>query len=206
MKLQTLIKGDTAAKLERAEEDLAATDAAIASAQQERLAKLLDGTADDIAELDRKIIDQHRVAAVYRERIAGLQSRLATEQTAEREKRRQQAIKVVEAMLPARAQIVAEIEAAIKALPSLFSKLSSWRDKFVKQYPIADVEFPYAHSIDSDRVLRIVIDALRNIRAEDFHERIDGLAASEAEQHAALVADLKANAPDVSTDTNSEAA
>jgi hypothetical protein len=52
-------------------------------------------------------------------------------------------------------------------LPGLFAKLEAWRARFIKEYPIADVELPLAHYLDDDRVLRHVADALRAIRIED---------------------------------------
>jgi len=144
--------------------------------------------------IDGSIKVNQRAVEILDRRIAALEARLADEEAAEWAGRRQQAIKTVEAMMPARTQIVAEIEAAVKAIPGLFEKLSAWKAKFIKQYP-PDLEFPYAHFIDSDRLLRNVQAALRNPLGEDVHEVIDGLAASEAEQHADLIADLKARSP-----------
>jgi hypothetical protein len=46
----------------------------------------VDSEASEIDVLDRRIVDQHRVAAVFRERIAGLESRLAIEQAEQRAK------------------------------------------------------------------------------------------------------------------------
>ena len=207
MGLPALLKrSGVGAKLERAEAELAKCDAAIIELRAKLSA--LDPEADDFATtaqaLNAQISLAEKSVSILIIQIAGLEHKVGVEQAAEKERRRQAAIKVVEAMLPDREKIVGEIEAAIKALPSLFQKLSAWRAKFVRQYPIADVEFPYAHFIDSDRVLRIVVEALRNIRAEDFHERIDGLAASEVKQHEALIADLRGGSPDPAR--NSEAA
>ena len=195
MKLPALISSNTAAKLEKAKAERDRVTATVA----ELRAKLdsFDVGSDDYGAasltLDGHIRVHERAIEVSDRQIAGLETVLRDEEHRAAKARRAAGIVVVEKMLPEREKIIAEIETAIKTLPHLFEKLVAWRAKFVRQYPIADVEFPYAHFIDSDRVLRIVVDALRNIRAEDFHERIDGLAASEAEHHAALIADLKAN-------------
>jgi hypothetical protein len=173
-----LIGSNTATKLEKARTDRAKLVVTIA----ELRAKLagLDVGSDDYGAasltLDGQIRVRERALEVSDRQIAGLEALHREEELRAAMARRAVAIKAVEQMLPEREKIIAEIETAIKSLPRLFEKLSSWRAKFVKHYPVADVEFPYAHFIDSDRVLRIAVEALRNVRAEDFHERIDGLA------------------------------
>src|SRR5262249_5159357 len=94
-------------------------------------------------------------------------------------------------MLPDRVKIVAEIEATVKSIPGLFEKLEAWHAKFIKNYPSEALEYPYAHYLDTDRILRTVLAAFRSIRSEDVLEGIDGLAADEAKHHAELIADLR---------------
>jgi hypothetical protein len=85
LKLPAIIKRDTAGALAKANEDLAATEAQIPALQSERLKKLLDAEPGEIERIDQHIADQHRAATVFRDRIAGLEQRLAEERAAQRE-------------------------------------------------------------------------------------------------------------------------
>jgi len=180
--------------LDRARADRDKAEVAISELQSKRDA--LDVEADDYATarraFDERIAVQDGMLRIINNQIAGLEAKAAAEQRAAAALRRTAAIKQVESMLPDRVKIVAEIEAAIKSMPGLFRKLEAWHTKFIEQYP-ADVERPYEFFISTDRILQNVQAALRTIRIEDVFEGIDGLAASEAKQHAELILDLQQN-------------
>jgi hypothetical protein len=171
------------------------TLATIAELQSKRDA--LDVEADDYAKerraFDEYIAVQEGILRIVNDQAARLEIKVADEERSAAAARRAAAIKAVESMLPERVKIVEQIEAAVKSLPGLFEKLEAWHAKFIKQYPAADVEYPHAHYLDGDPILRHVQAALRTIRIEDVHEGIDGLAADAVKQHAELIADLQQN-------------
>jgi hypothetical protein len=183
-----------AAKLDRAIAERDKLTAAIADLESKRDA--LDVEADDYAK-ERRALDEYIAVRSASLRIVGdqivqLDAKVAAEERAAAAARRAQGIKWVEAALPERVKIVAEIEAAVKGLPSLFAKLAAWRAKFIERYPRSDVELPFAYHIDDERVLTDVLAALHTIRIEDV-QAISGLADNEARHHADLIADLQQN-------------
>jgi hypothetical protein len=91
------IRRDTAALLERANEDLAAVETGIVRLQAERAAKLLTISPAEVALLDARIADQERAATVFRDRAAGYEQRL----DAERQERAEQRYREVVAKMPA---------------------------------------------------------------------------------------------------------
>lgn len=194
MNLPAIIKGNAAAKLERARTERGKVEALLAELRTKRDA--VDVAADDYAtayeSLDAKVAAQERALVIVATQIEHLQVKAADEAAAAAAVRRAQAIRQVEAMLPERLKIVAEIERAIQGIPALFARLDRWQRDFVKRYP-ADVEHPYLHFIDPDRVLQNTLSALRAIRVEDAGEAITGLAANEAVHHAELIEDLTNN-------------
>jgi hypothetical protein len=191
MKLPAIIKS-AAIKLDKARAGRAKAEAAVAELQSKLDA--LDVEADDYATarqaIDAMIAVQEKSILVLNDQIARLDAKVADEERAAAAIRRAHAIRAVQSMLPERAKIVAEIEAAVKDLPGLFEKLAAWQRQFLKRYPSADLEYPYQHFLSDDRVLQRVTGALHAIRIEDAGEAIDGLAADEARQHADLIADL----------------
>jgi len=110
------LKGDTAARLAQTEDDLAAAEATLADLRRDREAMLADGEASDIEKLDQQIGNYERQAAVFRERIPLLQSRLAEERATERARQRAAAIKTAEEILPQRALPPCALLPDIKAL------------------------------------------------------------------------------------------
>jgi hypothetical protein len=155
----------------------------------------LDVESDDYStvrqSIDAQLAVRVRALGILNEQVAKLEAKAADEERAAAVTRRAAAIKQVEAMLPKRVEIVAEIEAAVKSIPALFEKLEAWRAKFIKNYPRDDVEFPYNYFIETDRIHRTVLAAFRTIRTEDVVEAVDGMARHEARQHDALVDSLR---------------
>src|SRR5215472_5732335 len=125
MRLPAIIKGDTAARLTRATDDLATTEQTIAGLQSERSARLLDAPGGEIEALDRRIADQHRVAAVYREQIGQLQIKLAEEQAEQREKEYQAAVDKITLAIAGLSNVAGEVEAAIRAVPVALERFRS---------------------------------------------------------------------------------
>jgi hypothetical protein len=195
MGLPAIIRGKASVKLERAMAERDKITAAVGELQSKRAA--LDIEADDYATarraFDERIAVQEGILRIINDQIAALESKVAADERAAAAVRRAQAIRAVQSMLPERAKIVAEIEAAVKDLPGLFDKLAKWQRGFVSKYPSGDLEYPFQHYLDDDRVIRNVTAALHVIRIEDAVESIDGLAAAEAQQHADLIADLQQN-------------
>jgi hypothetical protein len=203
MKLPAIIKS-AVSKLEKVITERSQVEAAIDELRSKRDA--LDIEADDYAK-ERRALDEHiavreSTLRIINDQVAKLEVKAADEERAAAAARRPAAIRQVQGMLPERAKIVAEIEAAVKDLPGLFEKLAAWQRQFLKRYPGEDLEYPYQHFLSDDRVLQRVTSALHAIRIEDAGEAIDGLAADEARQHAELIADLQQTAPQ----TESEAA
>jgi hypothetical protein len=199
-------KGDTANKLARTGEDLAACEQTIFALQQERLAKLLDADASEIEALDRKIIDQGRVAVVYREQIAQLEIKLAEEQVEQKRRQRQQAIAKAEEILPARMKAIYALARWAKDGVGLVDALET--ASRLKGWP-ADLERPYYDDIRNDRILRAIASAFSGLGADWNPERavaiIGDAAEIEKEHHQSAIDDLRLN-PATGTAVASEAA
>jgi hypothetical protein len=182
-----------AGKLEKVTAERDKADAAVTELRSKLDA--LDVEADDYAtvrqSIDAQLAVRVRALGILNDQVAKLEAKAAAEARVASEARRAAAIKAVEAMLPERVKIVEQIEAAVKSIPGLFDKLDAWRAKFIKNYPRDDVEFPYAHFIETDRIHRTVLAAFRTIRPDDVHEAVDGMARHEARQHEALVDSLR---------------
>jgi len=193
MKLTTIIPGNAAGKLERVTAERDKAEAAVT----ELRAKLdaLDGEADDYAtvrqSIDSQLAVRVRALGILGDQLCKLEAKAAAEERAAAAQRRAAAIAAIEKTLPERVKIIEQIEAAVKDIPALFNKLEAWQAKFIKNYPRADVEFPYAHFIETDRIHRTVLAAFRTIRSDDVLEAIDGMARHEAKQHEALVDSLR---------------
>jgi len=183
-------KSDTASKLARAHEDLAATEAAIASAQQERLSKLLDAEPGEIERLDRSIEDQHRALAVYADRIAGLQLRLQQEQADENERRRQAAIEKVGTLLPKWRSAAEKFEKWLRSGDAALSALTQARAQIVQDWPgeLAD-EKPYSFFFDLTRAIKRLHAAVTPNGVNP--EAADGFTAREQELMDELLEHLK---------------
>jgi hypothetical protein len=180
-------------KLEKARADLAAIEGKLAKLAQQREQVLAADDVEPLLLIDQQAEQEQRRLILVQNKIALLEAQVAAEELADQRARRAAAIKRVEAMLPDRAKIVAEIEAAVKALPAMFKKLDQWHRGFVSKYPSQDLEYPFAHYLDNDRVLRRVTASLHAIRIEDAGEAIDGLAAGEQQQQAELIDELRQN-------------
>jgi hypothetical protein len=200
------LKGDTANKLARVGEDLAACEQTILALQQERLAKLLDADAAEIEALDRKIIDQGRVANVYREQIARLEIKLTEEQAEQKRRQRQQAIEKAESVLPQRMAAIyalcrwAKDGVGLVEKLELASKLQGWPP---------DLERQFFDDVRNDRLLGAIGRAFSGLGGDwnpDRAVQIIGDAAEiEKEHHQSAIDDLKLN-PATGTTVASEAA
>jgi hypothetical protein len=183
-----------AGKLERVRSERDKAEAAVT----ELRAKLdaLDVEADDYAtvrqSIDAQLAVRVRALGILNEQVAKLEAKAADEERAASATRRATAIKQVEAMLPDRAKIVEQIEAAVLRIPGLFEKLAAWQSDFVRKYPKADLPLPYAHYLDADRIRRTVLASFRTIRPEDICETITGLAREEVKLHVEMVGSLQA--------------
>jgi hypothetical protein len=195
-----LLLRDTSAKLAAAHEDLAATEAAISDLQREREGKLVDASADEIDALDRKINDRRRVAAVFAERIAVLQTRLATEQTEQQRRRRAAAIAKAEALLPKRIEAARGFEDAVRGVALALERLDQSRSKIVADWPTADLELPFAFYIDTSRASRVLFEAVAGFahtggdlseKLFRIREAVAGFADNEAQHHTDLIEQLR---------------
>jgi hypothetical protein len=196
-------KGDTANKLARVGEDLAACEQTILALQQERLAKLLDADAAEIEALDRKIIDQGRVANVYREQIARLEIKLSEEQAEQKRRERAAAIAKAETILPQRMAAVFELARWAKQGVALVAALE--KASRLEGWPLG-LEKPFASDIDNTRILRAIASALSGFGADwNPVERIADAVEIEKEAHQSAIDDLRLN-PATGTAVASEAA
>jgi hypothetical protein len=184
-----LLKRNTAAALTQAQEDLAASEQAIADLRSEREQSLADGEVDAIARLDLSIADRERQASVFRDKIPLLESRLATEQAVERKRQRQQAVLKAEEILPQRQAAVFNLGRwARDGLPLIekfkaASKLPGWPDS---------LERPYADDVQPARFLRALAAALSDF-GEDWNpvDRIADAVEIEAEHSRSAIDDLR---------------
>jgi hypothetical protein len=210
MKLAAIIKGDTAAKLARANEDIAATEQTIAAAQSERLAKLLDAPANEIEALDRKIADQSRVAGVYREQIARLEIKLADEQAERREKEYKAAVDVIEKAVAGLSGAAQEVEAAIRAVPAALDRFRSAQQAALRAFP-ENVERPFRSELGMERIERVLHECFRSFapewvkearefwslerKLENIRETISDFAKAESAGYEAMIVRLREQMP-----------
>jgi len=204
------IKGDIAGKLARAEEDLAATEQTIATAQSERLAKLLDAPADEIEAIDRRIVDQHRVAAVYREQITALQARFADEQTAERLRKYKASIDKIASALPGLSKAAQELESALLGIPRALLKFQAEQRAALQSYP-DNVERPFRSELGMERIERVLVECFAPFspewpskarehwslerKLENLKEVISDFAKAESAGYEAMLLRLREQAP-----------
>jgi hypothetical protein len=183
----------TADKLQRAEEDLAATEAAIAELQAEREAMLIDGAPEAFTAIDHKISTRERQAQVFRDRIPLLRRRLDDEQHAAARAKREEAIAQAEKILPIRMMAIEAIAKWARDGVGLVERLQSATK--LKGWP-ADLERPYASNVDNGQFLAAVSRALSGIGAADWTPAValDVIAdavAIQVENHMAAVDDLR---------------
>jgi len=194
MKLPAIIKGDTATKLARAEEDLAACDAKLADLAGQREQVLAgDAAVEEILAIDHQAEKEQRKLLLLQNKVALLSDRQAAEARNAAAAARSAAIAKAETtILPAR---MAAIEALAKwARDGLnlvekleaASKLKGWPD---------DCEKPYIDDVRPDRILRAISAAFSGL-GSDWHparglEIIDDAVANEAAHHAQAIAELK---------------
>ena len=196
--------------MQRAEEDLQATEQAIAALQQERLAKILEAPADAIDAIDRKIADQHRVATVYREQIAALRARLATEETEQRGRKYQASLDKIEKTIAGLSGVASEVEAAIRTFIAAATKFQAAQQAALKSWP-SNVELPWADELGTYRLERIIHECFRpfspgwalearehwslECKLEHIREVIAEFAKAEADGYAGMIARLRSGLP-----------
>jgi hypothetical protein len=110
MKLPAIIKRDTAAALVKTSEDLTAVEAQVAALQTERQSELLDAEASEIAELDERILERRRTAAVLENRLMLLEQRQAEEREEQAKRRYEQAVAAIEPRLARRTEAAIALE------------------------------------------------------------------------------------------------
>jgi hypothetical protein len=183
-------RGSISEKLARVREDAEATDGMIIELQSERLAKLLDAPADEIEAIDRRIVDQHRVAAVYREQIAQLEIKLADEQAKQRKVDREKAIARAAEILPARMKACYELARWARDGVGLVAKLQEASK--LRDWP-AGLERPFLSDIDPARYLAALASALSGFGEADWNpdSRIEDAVAIQRETHVQIIDDLK---------------
>jgi hypothetical protein len=200
------LKRNTAAALERAQEDLAATETAKADLLAEYDAKKLDGDPSELGRIQRGIEDQDRLLRLYGERIAGLQPMLEQELAEQKRRQREQAIAKAEQVLPLRMKAIFELcrwaqsGVALVAALEAASKLKDWPP---------DLERPYYDDVRNDRLLGAIARAFSGLGADWNPDRaiqiIGDAAEIEKEHHQSAIDDLRLN-PVTGTAVESEAA
>jgi hypothetical protein len=212
-------KGDTAAKLVRAEDDLTACELAVTDLRRDRDALLSDGEAAEIEKLDRKIVDYERQAAVFRERIPLLQARLAAEQAEQRKRDYTAAVNKIASRLPGLSKAAQELESALLAIPRALLKFQAEQRSVLQSYP-DNVERPFTSEFGLDRVERILHECFRpfgpewtrearegwdiNRKLENIKEVVSEFSKAETAGYEALITRLRERAPQ--SEPESEAA
>jgi hypothetical protein len=201
-----LKKRNYAELLDRAHEDLAACEQAVADLRAEREQSLADGTIDVIARLDLSIIDRQRQVQVYLDKIPLLQARLADELAEQRKADREKAIKTAETVLPLRMSAIYDLGRWATQGVALVEKLEA--ASRLPGWP-AGLERPYASDLDNTRFLSALGRALSGLGEKWNPQRaldvIGDACEIENEHHTAALDDLKLN-PATGTAVESEAA
>jgi hypothetical protein len=183
----------TADKLQRAQEDLSATESVIAGLRAEREKLIEDGEPETFEKIDRRIADRERQADVFRQRIPLLQRRLDDEQRAAVRAKREEAIAQAEKILPIRMMAVEAIAKWARDGVALVDRLQSATK--LKGWP-PGLERPYASNVNNEQFLRAISGALSGIGAADWTPAValDVIAdavAIQVENHMAAVDDLR---------------
>jgi hypothetical protein len=204
-----LLKRNTVEMLKRAEEDLLATQQQIADVQQERQGKLLDAEPAEIARLDQRIADLHRVLGVYNERIGQLQAKLEAEEVEQRQKDYERSVSQIEKAIAGLASVAAEVEAAIRAVPVALSKYRAAQQAALRSWP-NNIDLPFMDELGMDRVERVLHEAFRTFspvwvqearehwslerKLENIRESASGFSKAESAGYEQMIARLRAGA------------
>jgi hypothetical protein len=154
------------------------------------------------------------VASVYRERIAGLESRLATEQAEQRDKEYRAPIDKIEKAVAGLSGVAAEVEAAVRALPVALAKFQAAQHAALKSWP-ANVDLPWQDELGTARIERIIDECFRPFtpewplearehwslerKLENIRETIAEFAAAEATGYQGMIARLRLQVHPVSS-------
>jgi chromosome segregation ATPase len=152
-----LLKRNTGAALEAAQQDLAAVEQTIADLRIERETMLPDGEVSEIEKLDRSIADHERQVAVYLDKLPLLQARLATEQAEAKRRQRAADIERAEPILTRRQSAVFEVARWLKSGSELLAKLEA--ASRLRDWP-EGLEKPYAEDVRTERFLAALSRAL----------------------------------------------
>jgi hypothetical protein len=137
-----ILKRDTAGALDRARADLAALATAIAELQQRRDAELAgDGGIDAVAAIDRHADEQGRRLRALQDKIALLESRLASEREEQAGRDYVAAVAAIEKPLARRALAAEELERALIAVGTAAKRFALTNERVLRAWP-EGVEFP----------------------------------------------------------------
>jgi len=152
-------KRSTADAIKATQEDIAATEKAIADLQKDRQARLLDLSTDELAKTDLLIADQHRALQVHKDRLEALQAKQLEEQRQRREQEYIKAVDGIEKSLQTVASAADGFEEALSAIGPTYRKFKESIDTIYRQWP-PNVPKPAAfhagYHLDSVRALRQV--------------------------------------------------
>jgi len=197
-------KGDTAAKIARAHQDLQVVETTIAELRRQRETQLIDGELVEIERLDRDIGAYERQVAVFRDRLAGLQPRLEQEQVEHRQRQREQAIAAAEKILPSRMTAIEQLAAWSRQGIPLIEKLEAASK--LKGWP-SDLPKPYSSDIDDGRFLKALARSLSGLGDRDWDPTyavavIDDAVAVQRECHRNIIDDCRSSTlPDLKTES-----
>lgn len=177
IQLPALRRGNAAAKLERANGELAKCEASIVELKARLSA--LDPESDDYQSVAQtigaQISVQEKALSILSIQVAGLEAKVELEERAAAKARRQVAVKKAETeLLPQYLAAVDEHAAALLGPRATKAKLIAARDAIAKAWPVADLELPFLFYLDvsrADRALRATVaadDATAKEIAADF--------------------------------------
>jgi hypothetical protein len=153
MKLPTF-RRDAAAGLATAQGKLAAAEARLAELASERALALAE--SDDVAvvqKIDERVAAAQSEAGVLKDRIATLQQAVREQQAEQTDMLRQKAIGEIERRLADQVKLAGEVEAAVKHLGEVWTRLLSWRGAILAKWP-AELPLPKASDFEDVRQLR----------------------------------------------------
>jgi hypothetical protein len=184
---------DAAAKLERAQQDLVATEAAILAAQAEHLEKS-EAPAEELEAIDLRIDGLVRRLRIYEQQCARYRDQVAEADRAAAAERRAQAIKQAETtVLPARMAALEALAAWARGGVPLVATLQAATR--LKDWP-AHLERPFLHLVRDEQFLRAIARALSGL-GPDWNPAeaiaiVDDAVALQKENHAEAIAELRA--------------
>jgi hypothetical protein len=143
-------QSDLAAQLEAAHAAVAGINDQIAERSRVRAERLVDDDAnmDEVARMDREIVELRKRAGLFGERIQGFQRQLAQHEAERRAKEHQQLIERVEKRFAERDAAGAELSKHLLAAEKAFRKLLALNDEISAAWPFSTL----------DRVTSVLVD------------------------------------------------